>query len=111
MNMQAPWLQLTQNFLGKTENVLKLKGSAMDEDVVLEELTSKASSKSDRNPNLVFMFYNVHYAKRALLCTFGEFELAEIDRKQSARLGGETATLCTKLYDFLLWFDVSRNGS
>lgn len=101
LKMQAPWLQLTQNLLGKVEDVLKLTGDAMDEDDVLNGLTSSTTSKLDRNPNLAFTVHNVHYAKRALLYIFGEFELGEEDRKETVRLGGQTATLYTKLYDFL----------
>lgn len=96
MRLQAAWLQLTQNFLGKTEDVLKLTGDAMDEDIVFEASKSTASS----DPNLAFEFYNAHYAKRALLYTFGEFEMADEDRKKSVRLRSETGTVFPNVYDF-----------
>ena len=99
--MQAPWLQLTQNLLGKAENVLVLTGEAMDEEDTLNQLKSGGTTKFDGNPALAFRFYNVHYAKRALLYTLGEFEMADENRRQTARLGGETATLHSKLYDFV----------
>jgi hypothetical protein len=114
MKTQAPWLQLTQNLLGKAENVLVLTGDAMDEEETLNQLKPSAATRFDRNPSLAFRFYNVHYAKRTLLYTFGEFEMADDNRKQTARLGGETATLHSKLYDFvfccLICLAMARKG-
>lgn len=101
MKLQSPWLQLTQNFLGQTEDVLKLSGSAMDEESVFTEITASVSSSTERNPNLAYMFFNTHYAKRALLYSFGEFEMADDDRQQSARLHHKTAIIYASLYDFL----------
>ena len=101
MKLQAPWQQLTLNFLGQADDVLKLNGSAMNEDSVFSELISSASSKLERNPNETFVLYDTHYAKRVLLYTFGEFEMAEKDRQRSERYSGESAILYTKLYDYL----------
>jgi hypothetical protein len=100
MKTQAPWLQLTQNLLGKTKNVLILTGDAMNEEETLAGTTSASFSIQNENPTSVFTFFNVHYAKRALLYTFGEFKMADDDRKQTGRLGGEVATVYAKLYDF-----------
>jgi hypothetical protein len=56
----------------------------------------------------------VHWAKRALLCTFGEFELADIDRKETLHIKFNTATMYLKLYDDffcgLTCFALARKG-
>lgn len=90
MKLQAPWLQLTQNLLGRVDNVLKLTGDAMDEDVVFGD-----------SAELTFNYFDSHYAKRALLYTFGEFEMADDDRKASDRIS-QTCIIYSRLWDYVV---------
>ena len=95
-----PWLQLTGNLLGKSEDVLKLTGNTMDEDKLCKEYHEK--SKQNNSPHDVWMLLNIHYARLVLLCVLGEWELAEADRKKYSGLGGQTGTSYLKFYSYFL---------
>jgi tetratricopeptide (TPR) repeat protein len=87
-----PWFQLGENLLGNTKDPLKLIGSGMNEDQMLEEFGG--------DPNHTVLIVAIHQARMVLLYLLGAHEAAEADRIKYDSYKGEMSTYVLKFYAY-----------
>lgn len=93
-----PWLQLTENLLGKSNDALKLTGTFMDE-AQFHEMLSELF-RGNQSPQYWWLLFNMFYARMTLFCTLGDFEKAEEDRKKFSKMHSGTGTTYLKFFNF-----------
>jgi histidine kinase len=92
--MTVPWLQLTQNLLGKSADPTRLTGESMNEDQYLQQYADRPRGEI-HDEALVML----HYARMVLLYLFGELEQAEADRRKYVNYKNEMSTFFLRFYN------------
>ena len=90
-----PLYQLAENLLGKAKDPLKLTGSAMDEDQMLEKFCKKEHQSQ---------IHKVRGARLILLYLLGAYELCEEERVKYELVSQEISTHISKVRANLVLF-------
>lgn len=89
-----PWLQLAENLLGTTKDPVKLTGSAINEDQMLEEYGGSKEHES--------LLTTLHEPKLVLLYLLGEHELCEDERIKYERTKDKVFKYVLQIYCYFL---------